>query len=155
MTVGERVAAASNRFYLRVRHPEAFRAAAEPGTQHELSGLTGHRYCLLTTFRRDGTPVPTPVWFGIADGRLYVRTEAAVGKVKRIRPDPHVRVAPCTFRGRPLGPTVDGSGRVLPAAEEERAERAIAANYGLGRRLYEGAGGGLGIDLVYLEVVPT
>ena len=155
MTVGERLAAASNRFYLRVRHPEAFRAAAEPGTAHDFAALAGHKYCLLTTFRRDGTPVPTPVWFGVGEGRLYVRTEAAVGKVKRIRNDPHVRIAPCTFRGKPLGLTVEGTARVLPAAEEERAERAIAANYGLGRRLYEGAGGGMGIELVYLEVTPA
>jgi uncharacterized protein len=151
LTVVETLAAASNRFYLRVRHDQAFSAAAEPGTRDDFAHLGGHKYCLLTTFRRDGTPVPTPVWFGVAeDGRLYARSEAAVGKVKRIRHDPHVRVAPCTFRGKPLGPSAEGRARIVPPEEEVRAERAIAANYGLFRRMYEGMGGGL--ELVYLEV---
>jgi PPOX class probable F420-dependent enzyme len=152
--VGERIAAASNRFYLRIRHPEAFTAAGEEGEREDFSALEGARYCLLTTFRRSGEGVPTPVWFGVADGDLYVRSEADVGKVKRIRNNPRVTVAPCTMRGKPLGPVSQGHARILPAAEEARAEAALQANYGLLRRLYEGGAGVTGIEAVYLEIAP-
>jgi PPOX class probable F420-dependent enzyme len=152
--LGQRLSDASNRFYNRMRHRAAFEAAAQQGTAPDFEALRGHKYCLLVTFRADGRPVPTPVWFGLADGRAYVRTEAGTAKVKRIRRDPHVRVGPCDPRGKPKGPLAEGTAQVLPAAEEQRAERALQANYGLGRRLYEGALGGL-VDAVYLEISPS
>jgi PPOX class probable F420-dependent enzyme len=155
MSLGERMAAASNRFYLRIRHPEAFQAAAEQGEKEDLSALEGHKYCLLTTFRRSGEGVPTPVWFGLADGRAYVRSELNVGKVKRIRNSPRVTVAPCTMRGKPLGPVAEGHARILPASDEPRAEAALQANYGLLRRLYEGGAGVTGIETAYLEIAPA
>ena len=155
MTVGERLAAASNRFYLRIRDPDAWRIAeGKPGAS-DFSALEGHKYCLLMTYRSSGEPVPAPVWFGLADGKVYVRTETHVGKVKRIRANGRARVAPCNFRGKPLGPAAEGRARVLSPEEEERAEAALAANYGLTRTLYEGAGGRLGVKTVYLEIAPV
>ena len=154
MSIGDRFAAASNRFFLRIRHPEAFRAAAQEGTRSDLDAFVKRKYALLTTFRRDGTPVPTPVWFGVADGKLYVRSESDIGKVKRIRANGRARVAPCDSRGKPLGPTTEATARVLPTAEEPLAERALSANYGLFRKLYERGGGALGVNTVYLEVTP-
>ena len=68
-----------NRLYDRMRHREAFRAAADRGGRPDFSALEGHKYALLTTFRASGDPVPTPVWFGLANGRAYVRTGADVG----------------------------------------------------------------------------
>ena len=153
MSVGDVIAAANNRFLLRIRHPDAWRAAEQPGDG--FAALQGHKYCLLTTFRRSGEPVPTPVWFGSADGCVYVRTEAASPKVKRIRSNPRVLVGPCGARGRPLGPMGEGRARVLSRSEEARAEAALEANYGLGRKLYEGAGTAMGVDLVYIEISPT
>jgi uncharacterized protein len=115
--------------------------------------LRGHKYCLLVTYKRSGYAVPTPVWFGLANDVIYVRSEADVAKVKRIRNDSHVRVAPCTVRGRPLGPPVEGRARVLDEhGDEARAEAALKANYGLGRKLYRRAGGALGVNVVYLEI---
>jgi PPOX class probable F420-dependent enzyme len=152
VSLAERAAHLNNRFLDGIRHRRAFEATGQEGTAHDLSALEGHKYCLLTTFRRDGTPVPTAVWFGLGDGRLYFRSEAQVGKVRRIRNNAHARVAPCSFRGKPLGPATEATGRVLPPEEEARAEAAIAANYGAGRRIYEGMGGGL--ELVYVEVTP-
>ncbi|GGM18103.1 PPOX class F420-dependent oxidoreductase [Nakamurella endophytica] len=74
-------------------------------------------YVELTTFRRDGTPVPTPVWL-VRDGdELLVWTNPQAGKVKRLRRDPRALLAPCTRRGRPLGRPVAATGRVLPGAE--------------------------------------
>jgi PPOX class probable F420-dependent enzyme len=156
VSVAERFAAASNRVYARIRHPQAFEAAGEKGTAPDFSAFSGRKYALLTTFKRDGTPVPTPVWFGVGDdGRMYVRSEARVGKVKRIRNDLHVRVAPATVRGKPVGPTTEATARVLSVADEARAEGALSSNYGLGRRLYEGGGERLSIDTVYIEITPA
>ncbi len=93
---------------------------------------------LLVTFRRDGTPVPTPVWAAEADGLLYVRTERTAGKVKRLRNDPRLLVAPCTVRGRPLGAPVQATARMLAPEDEPLAERVLAARYGSGGRSSSG-----------------
>jgi hypothetical protein len=66
-----------------------------------------------------------------------------------------VLVAPCDNRGKPLGPAAEGIARILPPEEETPAERAIQANFGLGRRLYEGVAMNLGPEGVYVEVVPV
>jgi PPOX class probable F420-dependent enzyme len=144
-----------NRFYDRLRSRAADRAA-EDTTTGGFDGLRGHKYCLIVTFKRDGTAVPTPVWFGLdAEGRIYFRTGADVAKVRRMRNDPRVLVAPCTVRGKPLGSSVEGKARVLAPGEEEHAEEAIKSNYGLGRRLYEGAADAVGGDEAYVEVAPA
>jgi uncharacterized protein len=144
-----------NRFYHWIRHPSAHSLADEEQIAQGFEHLRGHKYCLLVTYKRNGDPVPTPVWFGLGNGRLYVRSEAAVAKVRRIRNDPRVRVAPCTVRGKPLGRPADGRARVLDEdRDEERAEAALRANYGLGRRVYQGVGAGLGAETVYLEIIP-
>ena len=119
--------------------------------------LRGHKYCLLVTYKRNGHAVPTAVWFGLRDGRVFIRTEAEVAKVKRIRNDPHVRLAPCDARGKPLGAPAEGRARVLdhPSPEESEAESALKANYGLGRRVYERVDAVLGAALVYIEVAPA
>jgi len=92
---------------------------------------------LLVSFRRDGTAVPTPLWFAPSGDMLYARSEADVGKVKRIRRDPRVLVAPCDGRGRPLGPPHDAHARVLASDEQLTAEALLAARYGLARRMLE------------------
>jgi PPOX class probable F420-dependent enzyme len=148
-----RVSSLPNRFYHWIRHPSARSLAGEERMASGFEHLLGHKYCLLVTYKRSGEAVPTPVWFGLAGGRLYVRSEADVAKVKRISNDPKVLVAPCTVRGKPLGPPAEGRARVLEQDDDqETAERALQANYGLGRRVYEGAGGALGIEAVYLEI---
>jgi len=146
----------ASRFYDRIRHPSARSLAGEAQTVSGFDHLRGHKYCLLVTYSRSGASVPTPVWFGLRDGKLYVRTEATAAKVKRIRNDPRARVAPCTARGKPLGAPADARARVLDHNSDcELAEAALQANYGLGRRLYEGAGGAFGVKTVYLEVMPA
>jgi PPOX class probable F420-dependent enzyme len=150
------VASSLSRFYDSVRHPSARSLATEGATVSGFDHLRGHKYCLLVSYKRDGEAVPTPVWFGLAGGKLYVRSEADAAKVKRIRNDPRARVGPCTARGRPLGPPAEGRARVLEdRADFGAAEAALEANYGLGRKLYERAGGALGVKTVYLEVMPT
>jgi PPOX class probable F420-dependent enzyme len=155
--VGRGLVKLSDRFYDRMRDPAAFAAARGRASAQGFECLRGRKYCLLVSYRRSGEPVPTPVWFGLDDdgARLYVRTEADAGKVKRIAATPRVMVAPATSRGRPTGPLAAGSARVLPRSEEARAERALKANYGLGRTLYEDVLGPLTrVQMVYLEVAP-
>jgi len=150
------VASVPNRFYHWIRHPSAQSVADEQRTVSGFEHLRGHKYCLLVTHKRSGEGVPTPVWFGLADGNVYVRSEANVAKVKRVRNDPRVRIAPCTVRGKPVGPPAEGRARVLDeATAKERAEAALAANYGLGRKLYQGVGGAVGVTTVYLEITPA
>ena len=91
---------------------------------------------MLVTFRRSGEPVPTPVWFGLYDGRLYVDTLVDADKVKRLGHDRRARVPPCTVRGKPKGAFADGVGRILDAPEENNAELALDRHYGMRRRLY-------------------
>lgn len=156
MALKHRLADSSYWVYDHVRHRTAFEAAARTGTATDFSPLHPHRYALLVTFRKDGTAVPTPVWFALLDDRRFVtRTEERTAKVRRIRRDPRARVFPCDPRGKPLGPGVEGTVRILPAGEEcERAEAALDRHYGRPRRIYEK----LMADeegMVYLEVVPA
>jgi PPOX class probable F420-dependent enzyme len=150
MSVAERFADLWNRFTGSIRHPEADRLAA--ADRHDFEEFSGHKHCLVVTYRRSGEAVPTPVWFGIAGAKLYFRSEERVGKIKRIRSNGRVLVAPCDSRGKPLGEGVEANARILPAAEEERAEEAIQSNFGLGRRMYEGVAMKLGPEGVYVEV---
>jgi PPOX class probable F420-dependent enzyme len=103
--------------------------------------LARAKYVSLTTFRRDGTPVATPVWLVHHDGEIRVLTGASSAKVRRLRNDPRVRVAPCDLRGRITGDAVDGTGCVLDPAESVITRAAIRKRYGLlGRLAFRGAG---------------
>jgi uncharacterized protein len=82
----------------------------------------------VTTFKRNGTAVATPVWCVGKNGSLLVFSEADSGKVKRIRHDPHVSVAPCSFRGTPRGPAVDADATVVDDTDE--VEALLARKYG-------------------------
>ena len=85
---------------------------------------------LLTTFRKDGRAVPTPVWVARDDDELLVYSAPDAGKVKRIRRDGTVRVAPCTVRGRPTGPDVPGRARLLDDDGVRRVQAAMGRKYG-------------------------
>jgi PPOX class probable F420-dependent enzyme len=110
--------------------------ASEPSTQC----LADAQYLLLTTFRRDGTPVPTPVWAAeLDDGRLGVWTVTNSGKVKRIRRSGAVQVAACDRRGRPLGPAVPATAELLDGEGTRRVRRVVARKYGLVGRIAVGS----------------
>jgi PPOX class probable F420-dependent enzyme len=87
------------------------------------------KYLSLTSFRRDGTGVATPVWFVEDGGRLLVETDAASYKVRRIRRDPRVTIAPCTATGRLRGDPVPAWAELLPDAEVARVDRLMAGKY--------------------------
>ncbi len=99
----------------------------ESGT---FNALEEHKCVSLTTYRRNSNPVPTPVWFALENDKLYVATEPGSGKVKRIRNNPNVLLAPCTQRGKLIGPTMKGVAHVLPADREEQVKAALKRKYG-------------------------
>jgi len=87
------------------------------------------KYLSVTSFKRDGTGAATPVWFVQERGRLLVETDANSYKVKRIRRNPSVTIAPCTATGRLRGDPVAARAELLPDAEIGRVERLMAGKY--------------------------
>ncbi len=96
-----------------------------------VEALGESKYISLTTFRKDGTPVATPVWL-VRDGEiLRVITQADSGKAKRLRNDPRVLVAPCDARGALKGEQVVGTATLQDEAETARTARLVEQRYGL------------------------
>ena len=91
--------------------------------------IRGQKYISLTTVRKNGTKVATPVWFGEDSDNLYVMTRSTMGKVKRIRNNPLVEVAPCTMRGKVTGDKLFAHARILPPEEHVHARQAINRKY--------------------------
>ncbi|MFJ2263552.1 PPOX class F420-dependent oxidoreductase [Streptomyces sp. NPDC087844] len=122
-----------------------------------LDRLSTGKYLLVTSYRRNGTPVATPVWV-VRDGdALGVWTAADSWKVKRIRARADVLVGPCDLRGNSTGNQVPATAEICDAATTARYRKLIARKYGiigrlslLGSRLRRGEAGTLGI-----RVTPT
>ncbi|MBV2357165.1 PPOX class F420-dependent oxidoreductase [Streptomyces sp. J2-1] len=113
-------------------------AAGESGAS-DRSGLLARlgtgKYLLVSTYRKDGTLVATPVWV-VADGdALGVWTAADSGKVKRIRRNAEVLVGPCDLRGNPTGEQVPATAEITDAATTARYRTLIARKYGIVGRL--------------------
>ncbi|MET9379125.1 PPOX class F420-dependent oxidoreductase [Streptomyces sp. NPDC003035] len=89
------------------------------------------RYVSLTTFRRNGTGVATPVWYAMEGDVLYAWTRSDSWKVKRLRNDPRVVVAVCDVRGKVAegAARVEGSGRLLEGQELRRVRKLLARKY--------------------------
>jgi PPOX class probable F420-dependent enzyme len=126
-----------NRVMRKLRDPRSAQIFEQPTVPFDARALAGHRYILLVTTRRDGRQTSTPVWFA-ADGdrRLVIRSGADDPKLARVRRNPWVSVAACTFRGRPLGPAMRARARILPAEAEDDAELLLKHALGQPRALY-------------------
>lgn len=102
----------------------------------ELDRLARARYISLTTFRKDGTPVATPVWLVSEGGYLQVLTKATTGKVKRLRNNSRVTLAPCDARGGLQGDPVDATATIIEDPElVARTEQLIRSRYGVAAAL--------------------
>jgi uncharacterized protein len=91
--------------------------------------FTHTRNVLLTTYKRDGTPVGTPVLIATHEPVAYIRTFDPSGKLKRIRNNPEVELAPSTIRGRPTGPSMRARARILAGQESARAAAVLEEKY--------------------------
>ena len=110
-------------------------------------------YRLLTTYRRNGEGVSTPVWFAVDGETMFVKTGIESGKVKRIRANPRVSFAPCSVRGEPRGPAADGIARIVTDPEEEAmAERALKSRLGRHRSLILGYLHKRGVEELYVAI---
>jgi PPOX class probable F420-dependent enzyme len=115
------------------------------------------RFVSVATYRASGAAVATPLWFGWTDRGIAIVTPANAAKVKRLRRDSRVTVAPCRGQGRVTGPTAPARARILSGAEATAALRAIARRYPVPRFMLEStmrrrAGG---LHPVYIEITPT
>jgi len=120
--------------------------------------LQDHRYALLTTFRKSGEGVGTPIWFALVNGKLYIITEGDSGKAKRIRNNPRVTLAPCNQSGsQTFGPPVEGRAQILPTEQGEAAKIALDQKYGFFKYIFDFVISILGRrrGMVYLEIVPA
>ncbi len=94
--------------------------------------ITDERYVLLTTFRRNGDAVATPVWIAaLPDGAGGFITEIDSGKVKRIRANPSVTLQPCGVRGRvrPDSAVVNATAEVMLGADAGPVRDAVRRKY--------------------------
>jgi uncharacterized protein len=91
--------------------------------------LLASKYMLLTTYRRAGTPVPTPVHVVGPGDVAFFRTWDSSGKAKRLKHTSLVEVTPSNFRGRPQGPTLDANALLLGPVESEVATRLLARKH--------------------------
>ncbi|ANZ38552.1 PPOX class F420-dependent enzyme [Lentzea guizhouensis] len=113
------------------------------------------QYLLLTTFRKDGTAVPTPVWVVPGDnGVIYAWSAKDTGKVKRIRRSGDVEVGACNFKGDPKGESVKARARLLDDDASDLVRAKIAKKYGIsgwltvtGSKLRRGRTGTIGIEI--------
>jgi PPOX class probable F420-dependent enzyme len=92
--------------------------------------LQGHQFINLTTYRKSGQPVVTTVWFAQDGDRIVGTTQRQAGKIKRMRNNPVVSVAPSTANGQVLGEEVKGMARALPPEEEAPVQAALKNKYG-------------------------
>jgi PPOX class probable F420-dependent enzyme len=108
-------------------------------TQGVFAPLHTSSTALLTSFRRNGQGVVTPVGIRVAHGKAYFTTWSTTRKVKRIASNPHVTLAPCTRQGKVLGPTIEGIAHRLEGAEAKHARTLIggAASYWVWTLIYK------------------
>ncbi|HUE43302.1 MAG TPA: PPOX class F420-dependent oxidoreductase [Candidatus Sulfotelmatobacter sp.] len=105
------------------------------------SALDKHDYLNLETFRKNGAGVRTPVWFA-ADpetdirsrgAKLFIYTVGNTGKVKRVRNNSRVRIAPCDRTGDLQGDWIDANARIVEGAEATRGSKLLTQKYFLKR----------------------
>lgn len=104
---------------------------------YAFANLDREKYMSLTTFRKTGEAVITPVWFAESKGTIYVGTGVNAGKLKRIRHTELVALAACTMSGKVTGSEIEGKARVVSEPQEmSEAEAALSKKYGLARSIY-------------------
>ena len=103
--------------------------------EDKLSEFAGQRHISLETYRKTGDPVRTPVWFIEENGELFVRTDSSTGKIRRIRNNPQVRIAPCNARGTVKGTWVNGEARMIEPESSEHVFSILRKKYGMSYRI--------------------
>ena len=120
------------------------------------AGLEDEDHVSLATFRRSGEAVPTALWFGLHEGALYARSQAAAGKMKRVRNRGEVQVAICDAAGNVSGPWTDGTARILEDSDPRvaTADALLDEKYGERRRALARSRAA-DVRLAWIEVRPA
>jgi uncharacterized protein len=105
--------------------------------ENAFTAFRGRKYLNLESYRRNGQPVRTPLWFVERNGRLYVRTPDDAGKIKRVRRNPRVRIVASDFGGKPQSDWIDATARIAEGDEVEQANILLARKYGILKRLID------------------
>jgi PPOX class probable F420-dependent enzyme len=94
------------------------------------------QYVALTTYRRDGTPVTTPVWAAAEGDSLYLFSNAKAGKVKRLRNSSRAAIAPCTATGKVTGAQLPAEAFNLTSDQMPKVWKLLTKKYGIAARLF-------------------
>ena len=95
-----------------------------------LSEIESQKYISIETYRKDGTPVQTPVWFVVKNEQLYIVTRDKTGKIKRLRNNQKVKIATCTIKGKITGQWIQGLAQILTESETQEAVNWRDKKYG-------------------------
>jgi uncharacterized protein len=104
-------------------------------SSEKLRQFAGQKYLNLESHRKNGNAVATPVWFAEDASVLYIYSLADAGKVKRIRNNPRVRVAPCDMRGKLKGEWIEAKARIVDGAEAAKGHRLLDEKYGVLKKI--------------------
>jgi len=102
---------------------------------NKLEQFLDQKYINLETYKKDGTPIRTPVWFVIDTDLIYVITRDSTGKVKRLRNNQNVRIVPCSFKGEAKNEWVKGEAEMITGEEADKAIKLRKKKYGVFARL--------------------
>ena len=103
--------------------------------ENKLEEFLDQKYINLETYKKDGTPIRTPVWFVIDKNLIYVITRESTGKVKRLRNNQNVRIVPCSFKGEPKNEWVKGAAEKIRGEEADKVIKLRKKKYGMFARL--------------------
>ena len=102
---------------------------------NQLEQFLDQKYINLETYKKDGTPIRTPVWFVIDNDLIYVTTRDSTGKVKRLGNNQDVRIVPCSFKGEPKNEWVKGAAEKIRGDEADKVIKLRKKKYGMFARL--------------------
>ena len=103
--------------------------------ENKLEQFLDQKYINLETYKKDGTPIRTPVWFVIDKNLIYVITRDSTGKVKRLGNNQNVRIVPCSFKGEPKNEWVKGAAEKIRGEEADKVIKLRKKKYGMFARL--------------------
>ena len=101
----------------------------------KLSPFLDQKYINLETYKKDGTPIRTPVWFMIDNEVIYIITREKTGKVKRLKNNQNIRIVPCSFKGESKNEWINGVAQKITGNNAERAIKLRKKKYGISVRL--------------------
>ena len=103
--------------------------------EDKLSMFLNQKYINLETYKKDGTPVRTPVWFVIDNDLIFVITRDSTGKVKRLKNNQDVQIVSCSFKGEPKNEWIKGKAEKITGKEADIAIKLRKKKYGMFARL--------------------